>query len=105
MYPYCLFMAVMGCMSHTAWSARQYSIIYGTPKAHSKLLVSTDNWDHYQSTLMAQPVLTKGLTSFSVYLLGDWTAQVCGGRASSCWAVGGGGVSRRQGRARRGRDG
>lgn len=26
--------------------------------------------------LSAQPIVTKGFTSFSVYLLGDWTAQV-----------------------------
>jgi hypothetical protein len=38
--------------------------------------IPLDNWDGYMEFLTAQPVVTKGLTSFSVYLLGDWTAQV-----------------------------
>lgn len=38
--------------------------------------VHTDNWENYMKVLSAQPIVTKGFTSFSVYLLGDWTAQV-----------------------------
>lgn len=35
-----------------------------------------DNWDGYMGFLSAHPILTKGLTSASVYTLGDWIGQV-----------------------------
>jgi len=48
----------------------------GWSPAEIFLRIPLDNWDGYMSFLEDHPVVTKALTSFSVYMLGDWTAQV-----------------------------
>lgn len=44
--------------------------------------IPLDNWDGYMAVLTNHPVIVKGVTSCSVYTLGDWVAQV-GRRQSS----------------------
>ena len=48
----------------------------GWSPAEIFLRIPLDNWDGYMEFLGDHPVITKALTSFSVYMLGDWTAQV-----------------------------
>lgn len=45
--------------------------------------IPLDNWDGYMHVLTDHPVIVKGVTSCSVYTIGDWVAQV------RCRCVGG----------------
>ena len=47
------------------------------------LRVPVDNWGSYMGTLNERPILTKGFTSFTVYFLGDWIAQLSEGKSMS----------------------
>lgn len=44
--------------------------------------IPLDNWDGYMAVLTDHPVIVKGVTSCSVYTLGDWVAQVREGCAA-----------------------
>lgn len=42
--------------------------------------IPIDNWQGYMDFLTSQPIVTKALTSFSVYLIGDLVAQTSEGK-------------------------